>query len=102
MSKRLIKTAFSNWRILHATCRDPLDAPGFHRQDGEGYRFLADQIIELDGLNPQIAARLLGIFGRWRRYDPDQQALMTSELKRVLAMQKLSRNSHEVATKSLG
>ncbi|MEL6961435.1 MAG: aminopeptidase N [Pseudomonadota bacterium] len=75
---------------------------GFHRRDGDGYRFLAEQVIELDRLNPQIAARLLGIFGRWRRYDSERQALMTSELERVLATPKLSRNSYEVASKSLG
>ena len=75
---------------------------GFHRKDGDGYRFLAEQVIELDRLNPQIAARLLGIFGRWRRYDSIRQTLMTSELERVLATPKLSRNSYEVASKSLG
>ena len=74
---------------------------GFHRKDGNGYRFLADQVIELDRLNPQIAARLLGVFGRWRRYDRARQAKMTSELERILAVSKLSRNSYEVASKSL-
>ena len=74
---------------------------GFHQRDGEGYRFIADQIMELDRLNPQIAARLLGVFGRWRRYDQDRQSKMTDELKRVLAVPNLSRNSHEVAAKSL-
>jgi len=74
---------------------------GFHRRDGEAYRFFADQIMELDQLNPQIAARLLGIFGRWRRYDQDRQTLMRAELERILAMPKLSRNSYEVASKSM-
>jgi aminopeptidase N len=78
------------------------NATGFHRKDGAGYRFLADQIMELDRLNPQIAARLMGIFGRWRRYDGERQALMKQEIERVLAMPNLSRNSHEVASKSLG
>jgi len=78
------------------------NATNFHRKDGRGYRFLADQIIELDHLNPQIAARLMGIFGRWRRYDTDRQALMKGEIERVLKTPGLSRNSHEVATKSLG
>ena len=78
------------------------NATGFHRRDGAGYRFTADQIIELDRLNPQIAARLMGVFGRWRRYDQDRQAKMTAELKRILARPDLSRNSYEVASKSLG
>ena len=78
------------------------NATGFHRKDGAGYRFLADQIMELDRLNPQIAARLMGVFGRWRRYDDARQTLMKAELERVLALPGLSRNSLEVATKSLG
>ncbi len=74
---------------------------GFHRKDGEGYRFVAEQIMELDRLNPQIAARLLGVFGRWRRYDDDRQTLMKSAIERILAMPNLSRNSYEVASKSV-
>ncbi len=74
---------------------------GFHRKDGSGYRFVAEQIKELDRLNPQIAARLLGVFGRWRRYDQTRQALMKEELESVLAVPNLSRNSYEVASKSL-
>lgn len=74
---------------------------GFHRTDGGGYRFVAEQLMELDRLNPQIAARLLGIFGRWRRYDGGRQALMKHEIERILAMPNLSRNSYEVASKSL-
>ncbi|MEM7042295.1 MAG: aminopeptidase N [Pseudomonadota bacterium] len=78
------------------------NATGFHRPDGEGYRFIADQIMALDHLNPQIAARLMGVFGRWRRYDQERQGLMTTELRRILGMPDLSRNSYEVASKSLG
>ena len=74
---------------------------GFHRKDGQGYHFVAEQIMELDRLNPQIAARLLGVFGRWRRYDETRQSLMKKELDRLLAMPNLSRNSYEVASKSL-
>ena len=74
---------------------------GFHRRDGEGYQFVAEQIMELDRLNPQIAARLLGVFGRWRRYDQDRQAMIKAQLERVLSLPNLSRNSYEVASKSL-
>ncbi len=74
---------------------------GFHRADGAGYRFVAEQILSLDRLNPQIAARLLGAFGRWRRYDPARQSLMQAELDRILATPKLSRDSYEIASKSL-
>ena len=41
---------------------------GFHRRDGESYRRLAEQVRRLDPLNPQVAARLLGVFESWRRW----------------------------------
>ena len=59
--------------------------PGFHRRDGAGYRLLADKVLELDRRNPQVAARLLGALGRWRRFDQGRQALMRAELERVVA-----------------
>ncbi len=72
----------------------------FHAADGAGYRFLADQILALDPVNPQIAARLAIRLSRWRRYAPDRQALMRAELERLLAAE-LSRDLYEVVQKSL-
>ena len=43
---------------------------GFHRPDGEAYRFIADQILELDAINPQVAARIVSSFNQWKRYEP--------------------------------
>jgi aminopeptidase N len=74
---------------------------GFHRRDGAGYRLLAERVIELDRRNPQVAARLLGALGRWRRYDEGRQGLMRAALERVLAAPGLSRDSFEIASKSL-
>ena len=73
----------------------------FHRADGAGYRFLADRIIELDRLNPQIAARLVTPLSRWRKFAEDRQQLMQQELARVLATEKLSPDVYEVVSKSL-
>jgi aminopeptidase N len=75
---------------------------GFHAADGAGYAFLADQVIALDKLNPQVAARMLRIMSRWRRYDPVRQALMRAEFERVLAQPGVSRDVFEIASKSLG
>jgi aminopeptidase N len=75
---------------------------GFHAADGTGYAFLADQVIALDKLNPQVAARMLRIMSRWRRYDPVRQALMRAEFERVLAQPGVSRDVFEIASKSLG
>ncbi len=74
----------------------------FHDASGAGYRLLAETIIRLDPLNPQVAARLVSPLGLWRRFDAARQALMQQELRRILAAPALSRNVHEMATRSLG
>ena len=73
----------------------------FHEASGAGYRFLADQILRLDPLNPQVAARSIGVLGRWRRFDPTRQALMKGELKRILSNTRLSKDVYEIASKCL-
>ncbi|MNJ12125.1 Aminopeptidase N [compost metagenome] len=73
----------------------------FHAGDGSGYRFLADLVIELNALNPQIASRQLAPLTRWRKYDGARQALMKGELERILASGSLSSDVYEVVSKSL-
>lgn len=73
----------------------------FHKADGSGYQFLADRVIELNKLNPQIAARLLGMMSRWRKYDEARQGLIVGELKRIMAEPNLSPDVYEVASKSV-
>jgi len=73
----------------------------FHSADGAGYRFLADRVLDLDPINPQVAARLLTPLGRWQRFGPDRQSLMKAELDRILAAASLSRDVFEIASKSL-
>lgn len=73
----------------------------FHRQDGAGYAFLADQVIALDSSNPQIASRLLQPLSKWRKYPEAAQQLMIAELRRILAEPALSRDVYEVVSKSL-
>ncbi|TPG15771.1 aminopeptidase N [Sphingomonas oligophenolica] len=73
----------------------------FNAADGSGYRFLADQLIALDKLNPQTAAKLLPPLGRWRRFDPARAAMMRAELERIVAAPGLSKDVFEQASKSL-
>ncbi len=73
----------------------------FHKPDGAGYRFLADQLLRLIPLNPQVAARLLGPLTRWRRFDANRQQLMKMELERIRGMKDLPRDVYEVVMKSL-
>ncbi len=75
---------------------------GFHRADGAGYRLLADWLIRLDPVNPQIAARMSSGFETWRRYDADRQGLMRAELERIAATPGLSRHTGEMVARMLG
>ncbi len=87
---RAVIGAFANQNLIN-----------FHAADGSGYRFLADQVIALDGFNPQIAARQLAPLTRWRKYDAARQALIKGELQRILASGELSADVYEVVSKSL-
>jgi len=73
----------------------------FHAADGSGYRFLADIVIQLNALNPQIASRQLAPLTRWRKYDDKRQALMKGELQRIRDSGQLSSDVFEVVSKSL-
>lgn len=77
------------------------NTPNFHAHDGSGYAFLADKVIELDALNPQIAARIITPLTRWQRYDLHQQELMLAQLKRIKNSGDLSVDLFEVLEKSL-
>ena len=73
----------------------------FHDESGEAYRFIADQIMEIDSRNPQVASRLVSAFNQLRSLDEKRQALMRAELERVLAKEGLSSNVFEIASKTL-
>jgi aminopeptidase N len=73
----------------------------FHDAGGRGYRFLAEQVVATDKLNPQLAARLLGPLGSWRRYDKGRQVLMRAQLELIVKEAGLSRDVFEIASKSL-
>ena len=73
----------------------------FHRQDGGGYRLLADAVIRLNASNPQIASRLLTPLTKWRRLSPELSQKMREELQRIAASPGLSSDVYEVVTKAL-
>ncbi|MGR9045607.1 MAG: aminopeptidase N [Gammaproteobacteria bacterium] len=73
----------------------------FHAANGQGYRFLTDQIIALNTINPQVASRMLSALTQWRRYDENRQRLMRSELERIMMTEAISKDVYEVASKSL-
>jgi aminopeptidase N len=74
----------------------------FHAADGGGYRWVAEQVVALDKLNPQIASRLARAFDRWNKYDPGRQAHARAALESVRDAQGLSPNVAEVVGRALG
>jgi len=87
---RALIGAFSQANPLH-----------FHAENGQGYQYLADQIISLNSLNPQVASRMLSALTTWRRYDVPRQELIKAQLKRIISTAAVSRDVYEVASKSL-
>jgi len=73
----------------------------FHEISGVGYEFLAERILQLNALNPQIASRLLTPLTRWRKYDDTRQRLMRVQLQRIATEPALSSDVYEVVVKSL-
>jgi aminopeptidase N len=73
----------------------------FHDRGGGGYRLLTDAILEIDGNNPQLAARLVGGLLQWRRLDAIRSAAMRAELTRIVGHEGLSRDVFELASKAL-
>jgi aminopeptidase N len=73
----------------------------FHAADGSGYAFMADRIVELDALNPQVAARMSRSFDRWKKFDAARQAHARAALERIRDVQGLSKDVAEIVTKSL-
>jgi aminopeptidase N len=74
----------------------------FHAPDGRGYAFVGEAILEIDGFNPMIAARLASAFSSWRMLEPGRRALAQGMLERIAGKEGLSRDTSEVVGKMLG
>jgi aminopeptidase N len=85
--------------LLHSFA---LDNPvHFHGADGSGYRWIAEQVIALDRLNPQVASRLARAFDRWKKYDPTRQQHARAALETIRSAAGLSGNVSEVVDRAL-
>lgn len=73
----------------------------FHEGSGLGYAFLRERVVEIDGFNGQVAARMVAPLTRYQRIEPRRRALMVDELKRILAHRSLSRDLEEQVTKAV-
>lgn len=77
------------------------NVPHFHAQDGSGYRFIADKVIEIDRFNPQVAARLVQAFNLCNKLEPHRKNLVKQELQRIRAQEGLSKDVGEIIGKIL-
>ena len=77
------------------------NVPHFHAEDGSGYRFIADKVIEIDRFNPQVAARLVQAFNLCNKLEPHRKNLVKQELQRIQAQEGLSKDVGEIVGKIL-
>ena len=77
------------------------NVPQFHAEDGSGYRFIADKVIEIDRFNPQVAARLVQAFNLCNKLEPQRKNLVKQELQRIRAQEGLSKDVGEIVGKIL-
>ncbi len=76
--------------------------PGaFHRSDGAGYDFWAEQVLALDAINPQVAARLARAMDRWRKLAPAYRSAAEAALRRVAQAEALSADTREIVERAL-
>jgi aminopeptidase N len=73
----------------------------FHAADGSGYAFLADQVVALNKINPQVAARMARGFDRWKRFDENRKSSARAALERIRDIEDLSTDVAEIVTKAL-
>jgi aminopeptidase N len=78
-----------------------MNPTAFNARSGAGYRLHADQVIVLDRLNPQVAARMAAAFNSWTRHDPGRRVLMRAELSRIASASVLSPDVAEIVHRAL-
>jgi aminopeptidase N len=77
------------------------NSSAFHQSDGSGYALAAQKLLQLDAINPQVAARLANPLVHWRRLVVQQEALMKSQVEAMLSSGKMSNDLNELLTTSL-
>ena len=77
------------------------NSSAFHQANGAGYAFAAEKILQLDAINPQVAARLANPFVHWRKLVPELGQQMKSQVESMLASGDMSNDLNELLTTSL-
>jgi aminopeptidase N len=84
--------------VVSTYCGNPA---AFHRPDAAGYVFWVDRVIELDAINPQVAARLARALDRWSKLAEPYRTAAREAIGRVAARTDLSKDTHEVVSRAL-
>ncbi|MET3108855.1 aminopeptidase N [Oxalobacteraceae bacterium GrIS 1.18] len=86
--------------LIYAFCN--ANPAQFHALDGSGYKLWTELVIELNTINPQVAARLARSMDRWRKYTPELQLKMKAALQKVMTSKNMSKDVLEIVSKALG
>lgn len=73
----------------------------FHDPNTNAYEFYADKILEIDTKNPQVAARLCAAFNFVQKLEPAMKEKALTQIKRMVAVESLSKNSRELLQSAL-
>lgn len=74
---------------------------GFNRLDGQGYAFLAEQILAIDPKNPQLAARLLTSMRSWRSLEARRAESAQAALSTISKAPNLSADVSDIVERML-
>jgi aminopeptidase N len=85
--------------LIRTLCGD--NPAAFHRTDAAGYVFWADRVLEIDAINPQLAARLARTMDRWARLAEPYRSAAREAIARVAARAELSDDVREIVTRAL-
>ena len=85
--------------VVGAFCRNNTQ---FHASDGKGYEFIADQILMMDKINPQMASGVSGSFKQFAKLPKVLKLLAEKQLRRIIDTEGLSKNTYEIVSKILG
>ena len=85
--------------LIQAFCS--ANPAGFHRSDAAGYVYWADQVLQIDALNPQLAARIARVMDRWSRLAEPYRSAARMAIARVASKAELSSGVREIVERAL-